>query len=41
MGEWVPPISCAYQFRVTAMPRVTNGYAYLGGVEFNRHVTFI
>ena len=38
---WVPPISCAYQFRVSAWPRVTNGYTYLGGVEFNRHVTII
>ena len=41
MGEWVPPISCAYQFRVSAWPRVTNGYSYLGGVEVNRHVTII
>ena len=41
MGEWVPPISCAYQFRVSAWPRVTNGYQYLGGVHFNRHVTII
>jgi hypothetical protein len=40
-GEWVPPISCAYQFRVSAWPRVTNGYTYLGGVETNRHVTII
>lgn len=40
-GEWVPPISCAYQFKVSAWPRVTNGYSYLGGVEFNRHVTII
>jgi hypothetical protein len=39
--EWVPPISCAYQFRVSASPRVTNGYSYLGGVQFNRHVTII
>ena len=41
VGEWVPPISCAYQFRVSAWPRVTNGYGWIGGVEFNRHVTII
>jgi hypothetical protein len=40
-AEWVPPISCAYQFKVSAWPRVTNGYQHLGGVEFNRHVTII
>src|SRR5262245_12020380 len=40
-GEWVPPDQCAYQFSVTATPRVTNGYAWLGGVSYSRHVTII
>ncbi|MCP4133816.1 MAG: hypothetical protein GY754_22800 [bacterium] len=26
VGEWVPPTSCAYQFRLIAYPRTTNGY---------------
>ena len=41
MGEWVPPVSCAYQFRLSSWPRVTNGYSYLGGVDVTRHVTLI
>jgi hypothetical protein len=40
-AEWVPPDKCAYQFTVVATPRVTNGYAWLGGVSFSRHVTII
>lgn len=35
-----PPVSCAYQFRVSATPRVTNGYGYIGYVEATTHVTF-
>lgn len=41
MGEWIPPVSCAYQFRLSAWPRVTNGYSFLGGVDTTRHVTII
>lgn len=40
-GEWVPPVTCAYQFRLEVHPRVTNGYSYVGGVEDTYHVTLI
>jgi hypothetical protein len=40
-SEWVPPVTCAYQFRVEAYPRVTNGYNWLGGTTDTRHVTLI
>jgi hypothetical protein len=40
-GEWVPPVTCAYQFRLSAWPRVTNGYNYIGYVEDTYHVTLI
>jgi hypothetical protein len=40
-GEWVPPVTCAYQFRLTATPRVINGYSYIGNVEDSFHVTLI
>jgi hypothetical protein len=40
-GEWVPPVTCAYQFRLSAHPRVTNGYTYIGYVEDTYHVTLI
>ncbi len=36
-----PPITCAYQLRLSAYPRVTNGYGYIGYTEANDHVTFI
>ncbi|MFN7898160.1 MAG: hypothetical protein ACK5N0_00650 [Synechococcaceae cyanobacterium] len=35
-----PPTSCAYQFRLSATARVTNGYGYLGYSEVSSHVTF-
>ena len=35
-----PPVSCAYQFRLSATARVTNGYGYLGYSEVTSHVTF-
>ncbi len=35
-----PPVSCAYQFRLSASPRVTNGYGYIGYAEVTSHVTF-
>lgn len=35
-----PPVSCAYQFRLSASPRVTNGYGYIGYTEVTSHVTF-
>lgn len=40
-AEWVPPVTCAYQFRLSATPRVTNGYTYIGYVEDTYHVTLI
>lgn len=40
-GEWTPPVTCAYQFRLSATPRVTNGYTYIGYVEDTYHVTLI
>jgi hypothetical protein len=35
-----PPVTCAYQFRLSAAPRVTNGYGYIGYTEVTSHVTF-
>jgi hypothetical protein len=35
-----PPVSCAYQFRLSATARVTNGYGYIGYNEVTSHVTF-
>ena len=35
-----PPVSCAYQIRLSATPRVTNGYSYIGYSEVTTHVTF-
>jgi hypothetical protein len=40
-GEWTPTVTCAYQFRLSASPRVTNGYGYLGYAEDTYHVTLI
>ncbi|ABL66519.1 hypothetical protein [Chlorobium phaeobacteroides] len=40
-AEWVPPRTCAYQFRLSATARVTNGYTYIGYVEDAYHVTLI
>jgi hypothetical protein len=40
-GKWVPPRTCAYQFRLSATPRVTNGYSYIGYVESTHHITLI
>ncbi len=40
-SEWTPPTTCAYQFRVNAWPRVTNGYNWLGRSTDTRHVTLI
>lgn len=36
-----PPVTCAYQIRLSATPRVTNGYGYIGYAEATDHVTFI
>jgi hypothetical protein len=36
-----PPQTCAYQFRLSAGKRVTNGYSYIGYWEFSDHVTLI
>lgn len=35
-----PPVSCAYEFRLGAYKRVTNGYDYLGYWESDDHITF-
>ena len=35
-----PPQTCAYQFRLSAGKRVTNGYGYIGYWESTDHVTF-
>ncbi|HZT29598.1 MAG TPA: hypothetical protein VFA33_06945 [Bryobacteraceae bacterium] len=35
-----PPVTCAYQLRLSAYPRTTNGYGYLGYTEASSHVTF-
>jgi hypothetical protein len=40
-AEWVPPTTCAYEFRLAAWPRVTNGYNYIGYAEDEYHVTLI
>ncbi|MBW4510622.1 MAG: hypothetical protein KME64_29515 [Scytonematopsis contorta HA4267-MV1] len=40
-GKWIPPVTCAYQFRLSASPRVTNGYSYIGYVEATKHITLI
>jgi len=40
-GEWVPPVTCAYQFRISATARITNGYTYIGYVEDQYHLTLI
>jgi len=34
-----PPVTCAYQFRLSASKRITNGYGYIGSWEFNDHLT--
>jgi len=36
-----PPVSCAYQLRLGAWARVTNGYGYIGSSESTTHVTFL
>lgn len=36
-----PPVTCAYQIRLSARPRVTDGYSYIGYHETATHVTFI
>jgi hypothetical protein len=35
-----PPVTCAYQIRLGAWPRVTNGYSYIGYSEVTTQVTF-
>jgi len=34
-----PSSTCAYQFRLSAVPRVTNGYGYIGYIETTTPVT--
>lgn len=40
-GEWVPPVTCAYQFRLTGWARTTNGYGYIGYAEHSEHLTIL
>lgn len=40
-GEWVPPVTCAYQFRLTGWARTTNGYGYIGHAEHSEHLTIL
>jgi hypothetical protein len=36
-----PPVTCAYEFRVRAWPKTTNGWSTFGAVEATKHVTLI
>ena len=36
-----PPVTCAYQIRLSATARVTDGYSYIGYTEATTHVTFM
>ena len=36
-SEWVPPYSCAYQFRLVAFPRTTNGYGWINSHTTDTH----
>ncbi len=36
-----PPVTCAYEFRLGATKRITNGYDYLGYWESEDHITFV
>jgi hypothetical protein len=39
---WRPPEPCAYQFRLTARDRATNGYTpHIHWAEYNKHVTLL
>jgi hypothetical protein len=40
-GVYKPPLTCAYQFRLWAHPRLTNGWNSIGYAENTRHVTLI
>jgi hypothetical protein len=41
-NPWRPPESCAYQFRLSAWSRRTNGYCYRSHYnEYNKHVTIL
>ena len=41
-GVWVPPVTCAYQFRLTAYPRTTDGYHRIWRHNVDtRHVTLV
>lgn len=40
-GKWVPPVTCAYQFRLTGLARTTNGYSYIGSAEHSEHLTVL
>ncbi len=39
---WRAPVSCAYQFRLTAYNRTTDGYTrYIYWAEYNKHITIL
>ena len=40
-GEWIPPVTCAYEFAVWATSRVTNGYHYIGDSRDARFLTVL
>jgi len=40
-AEWVPPVTCAYGFHLSASRKVTNGYGMLGPVMVSRYITLI
>jgi hypothetical protein len=40
-GTWRPPKPCAYQFRLSARDRATDGYSYIHYSEYNKHVTIL
>ncbi len=41
-GQWRAPEPCAYQFRLVAHNRTTNGYSrYIHGKGYNKHITVL
>ncbi|BAV05993.1 hypothetical protein SAMN05421788_10667 [Filimonas lacunae] len=40
-GVWVPLVTCAHSFNVTAWARTTNGYGYIGYNSVSRYLTIL
>lgn len=40
-GVYIPPVTCAYLFRIAASKRATNGYSYIGWVSAFKTVTLM